>query len=322
MCCCERKIVWILFCTLISNSAYALIAPFLPLEFKDKGISGQLIGLMFAIYSVAVIRCSPLVGKAIQCVGNTNMISLGILVMGLAFVCFGLIEALETEAMVLTVGFTLRFIQGASSAFVQTTCYSIATNDFPEKKEQIVGWVEALTGLGLILGPIIGSCLYGLLGYSQTFYIYGSFLIFLAFIIRINFPDDSEVEGNSPALNINDDNFTQQESNQHLYGDELSSFRNDVTPEKIYPISSNQDDCDDEETGSDSGASQQVSIGKLLCNARFTMAAMASSLVYFCYSFMEPILAERLTDFDLNAMQIGLFFAIYAIFYIPASVAV
>ena len=95
-----------------------------------------------------------------------------------------------------------------------------------------------------------------------------------------------------------------------------------MTPEKIYPINSNQDDCEDEETGSDSGASQQVSIGKLLCNARFTMAAMASSLVYFCYSFMEPILAERLTDFDLNAMQIGLFFAIYAIFYIPASVAV
>ena len=200
--CCERKIVWILFCTLISNSAYALIAPFLPLEFKDKGISGQMIGLMFAIYSVAVILCSPLVGKAIECVGNTNMISFGILVMGLAFICFGLIDALETEAMVLTVGFTLRFIQGASSAFVQTTCYSIATNDFPEKKEQIVGWVEALTGLGLIIGPIIGSCLYGFLGYSQTFYIYGAFLIFLAFIIRINFPDDSELEPNS------DDNYT------------------------------------------------------------------------------------------------------------------
>ena len=98
-----------------------------------------------------------------------------------------------------------------------------------------------------------------------------------------------------------------------------------MTPEKIYAVNSNDDNDevdDEDETGSDSGASQAVSIGKLLCNARFTMAAMASSLVYFCYSFMEPILAERLTDFDLNAMQIGLFFAIYAIFYIPASIAV
>ena len=88
----ERKIVWILICTLISNSAYALIAPFLPLEFKDKGISGEMIGLIFAIYSVAVIIVSPLVGSVLVCVGNTNMISMGIAVMGAAFVCFGFID--------------------------------------------------------------------------------------------------------------------------------------------------------------------------------------------------------------------------------------
>ena len=61
---------------------------------------------------------------------------------------------------------------------------------------------------------------------------------------------------------------------------------------------------------------------KLLCHARFTLAALAASLVYFMYSFMEPILAERLTDFDLTSMQIGLFFAIFAVFYIPSSIAV
>jgi len=87
----DRKIVWILACTLISNSAYALIAPFLPLEFKAVGISGEMIGLMFAIYSVAVIICSPFVGKTVELVGNTNMISMGIAVMGLAFVLFGFI---------------------------------------------------------------------------------------------------------------------------------------------------------------------------------------------------------------------------------------
>ena len=131
----ERKIVWIMICTLISNSAYALIAPFLPLEFKDAGISGHMIGLMFAIYSVAVIVTSPFVGSTVEVVGRTNMISLGIATMGLAFVFFGFIPTMEAKSAVLSVGFILRFIQGASSAFVQTTCYSIATNDFPDKKE-------------------------------------------------------------------------------------------------------------------------------------------------------------------------------------------
>lgn len=131
----ERKIVWIMICTLISNSAYALIAPFLPLEFQKVGISGHMIGLMFAIYSVAVILTSPIVGKTVSLVGRTNMISLGIATMGLAFVLFGFIPSITDKTIILTVGFVLRFVQGASSAFVQTTCYSIATNDFPEKKE-------------------------------------------------------------------------------------------------------------------------------------------------------------------------------------------
>lgn len=121
--------------------------------------------------------------------------------------------------MTLAVGFILRFVQGASSAFVQTTCYSIATNEFPDRKEQIVGWVEALTGLGLIVGPIIGSTLYSLLGYEDTFFIYGSFLVFLSIIIKLNFPGD---DGQDSDDMISDDNF--RGTDQRMFEDELSSF--------------------------------------------------------------------------------------------------
>ena len=65
----DRTIIWILLCTLISNSAYAMIAPFLPIEFMSKGIEEQSIGLIFAIYSVAVIVFSPVVGKSVKLIG-------------------------------------------------------------------------------------------------------------------------------------------------------------------------------------------------------------------------------------------------------------
>ena len=52
------------------------------------------------------------------------------------------------------------------------------------------------------------------------------------------------------------------------------------------------------------------------------MAALSSALCYFTYSFMEPVLAARLVDFELSSLQIGLFFAIWPVFYIPASVLV
>ena len=58
----------------------------------------------------------------------------------------------------------------------------------------IVGWVEAMTGVGLIVGPIVGSALYSFFGYANTFFIYGSFLVFLAVIIKCNFPERKDDE--------------------------------------------------------------------------------------------------------------------------------
>ena len=100
------------------------------------------------------------------------------------------------------------------------TSKQVASN-IKEKKEQIVGLVEALTGLGLIIGPIIGSTLYSCLGYAHTFFIYGSFLVFLSIIIKLNFPGDdetSETDLEDPLL--------QSQANM----EDFSSFHNDITP--------------------------------------------------------------------------------------------
>ena len=57
----------------------------------------------------------------------------------------------------------------------------------------------------------------------------------------------------------------------------------------------------------------------LLKKARFTFAALSSSLAEFNYCHMEPILAPRLAEKGLNTVQIGLFFAIFPLAYIPCS---
>ena len=37
----------------------------------------------------------------------------------------------------------------------------------------MIGYIEAVMGVGLILGPIIGSILYAMFGFENTFYLYG-----------------------------------------------------------------------------------------------------------------------------------------------------
>ena len=61
---------------------------------------------------------------------------------------------------------------------------------------------------------------------------------------------------------------------------------------------------------------------KLLRNPRYTLAALSASLTYFAMGFMEPILALRLTDFNLKPVEIGLFFSIWAMTYIPMGFAI
>jgi MFS family permease len=70
----NRLVLSILGITALSNSAYAIIAPFLPFEFEKKGVEASWLGYIFSIYSVAVVLCSPMVGKMIQMLGRRNLV--------------------------------------------------------------------------------------------------------------------------------------------------------------------------------------------------------------------------------------------------------
>ena len=58
----------------------------------------------------------------------------------------------------------------------------------------------------------------------------------------------------------------------------------------------------------------------LFASARFTMATLSGALGYFPYALMEPILALRLTDFNLSEVQIGIFFAIWPSLFLTSSI--
>ena len=47
-----------------------------------------------------------------------------------------------------------------SSAGVQTTCFTIAANDYPEQKDKYIGYLEGAAGFGCIVGPALGALLY------------------------------------------------------------------------------------------------------------------------------------------------------------------
>ena len=205
----EALVIWILFTTCIHESAYSLIAPFLPLEFERKHIPAFYTGMVFSMFSVAVIIFAPLVGRIFDRVGHKNLLSGGIGFMGIAIVCFGFIENMSNRVNIIVLAFILRFVQGLSNATLLTSYFTIATNDYKEKKVEIIGWIEAMIGLGLVIGPIIGSTLYSAFGFKGTFFVYGGFKIVLAIVMRVKLPDRRSQDGGAEAQ-VSDEQLSDQ----------------------------------------------------------------------------------------------------------------
>ena len=67
-------------------------------------------------------------------------------------------------------------MQGVGNALVQTACYAIITHVFSDNREKYLGYAEAVTGVGLMLGPVLGGPLYTAFGYFESFSIFGGIL--------------------------------------------------------------------------------------------------------------------------------------------------
>jgi MFS family permease len=96
---------------MLSNCAYALVAPFLPLELEKAGISKAYTGPIFSMYSVAVIICSPIIGKYIKQYGRRNFVQFGLIAMSLSMFGFAIGSFFKGNLVVfLAISLLTRFI--------------------------------------------------------------------------------------------------------------------------------------------------------------------------------------------------------------------
>jgi MFS family permease len=72
----------------------------------------------------------------------------------------------------------VRGFQGFANSFIGTAIYSMTTIEFPNNREKYIGYVELSLGLGLMLGPVMGSVFMNLTddSFEYTFYIFGGLI--------------------------------------------------------------------------------------------------------------------------------------------------
>ena len=129
--------------------------PFVKKQFDDS-INSLLIGIILAMFELSVLISSPVVSLLLQKVGRKRFIIIGNSCTMAATAGFGLTYHIKDATVFLIVSISLRLVQGFGDAACSTAIFSIIAQEFPEKRDEFLGYVEAAVGVGLMSGPVIG----------------------------------------------------------------------------------------------------------------------------------------------------------------------
>jgi MFS family permease len=237
------------------------------------------------MYSVAVIIGSPLVGRALTRVGRKVILVGGLCSMGLSMIGFGMADLAPNSTVFGILVFFFRFCQGASSCSIQTTSYAVISMSFPQEQEKYIAVMQTAIGTGLIMGPVIGTFLYTLFGFSKTFFLIGFCFLGLTFALSFLVPSSIDKKDDAP-MTITERRISQYEEN-------------------VRPVS-----C------------EPVSICKLIFTLKFILAGAGGLMAMFMFCYMEPVLAFRLQEFGISPVLVGTFFSIQPVSYVMLSMTI
>ena len=181
---------------------------------------------------------------------------------------------------------------GCADAMINTSAYSFAAQAYPEDIDKAVATMETAIGIGGAIGPMLGSIVYGWLGFSWTFLVFGAAMI--PSVILLNFissPRDVMMNEEPPV----DDGSQSARS--------ARSFRESV------------------HLSARGMKREQLGYGKLACQPRVIFAALAATVSYIAYCALDPTLVLRLADYGLDQSQKGLVFTIMPTMYMVSTIA-
>ncbi|MCP3141516.1 MFS transporter [Pyxidicoccus xibeiensis] len=162
----QRRVRALVFITVFLDLVgFGLIIPLLPFYVESMGGSATTAGVLLALFSSAQLIATPILGRLSDRVGRRPVILLSLLGNALSMFLF----AYATQVRFLPVLFASRLLAGATAGNLAACQAAVA--DVTEAKSRAAGMgrVGAGIGLGMVLGPVIGSQLHVLGAWAPPF---------------------------------------------------------------------------------------------------------------------------------------------------------
>ena len=140
-----------------------MIVPLLPYYATDFGAGAGVVGLLVSAFSVAQLLAAPLWGRFSDRYGRRPAILTGLLITAAAYVLFGMAGSVPAL-------FLARIVQGVGGGTIGVVQAYVADVAEPAERTKSLGWLSAITSLGAVAGPAMGSLMVALGGQRMVGY--------------------------------------------------------------------------------------------------------------------------------------------------------
>jgi len=199
----KKQIIPILFVTLLIDMiGIGMLIPITPILFTDptsphfilQGYSTQMqfliAGLVTALYGLVQFLAAPLLGQLSDVYGRKKLLMLGVGVLALSQLCFGL--GIEFGSLFLL--FVSRIVGGLAAANFSIAQAAIADVTEPKDRAKNFGLIGAAFGIAFIIGPILGGWIAGATGSaSSPFWIAGVLGVLNLLFVALFLPETHKV---------------------------------------------------------------------------------------------------------------------------------
>ena len=164
----------LLICNFTAQLFQLNIVSFLPQYVNDKfpEINSLEVGALIAVYQITFIIASIWSGINMNRIGRRKTMVIAIQLMGAATAIFGVASYCQSGYGFYFISLIGRMISGFGDGMISTAISAIIVIEFTEDADFYIGLSNTAQGIGLMLGPVIGLFVYGVLSYANTFYFF------------------------------------------------------------------------------------------------------------------------------------------------------
>ncbi len=173
----RRNLLLLSFTLLVMMLGYGMMLPIMPFYIEKLGAGGTELGWLMSTYSLMQLIFAPIWGVLSDRYGRKPILAVGILGYAISLFMFGM----STTFWML---FVARSLSGILSSATMPTAMAYIGDTAPQaERGKSMGQLGAATGIGVIVGPMMGGLLSAV---SLAFpFLVGSGLAFAAFLLVV-----------------------------------------------------------------------------------------------------------------------------------------